>query len=54
MELQSLRNRNFIPDEYNSDSWFATPTYIGAVSGATDTWYKNWTLSGTIEVIRLI
>ena len=39
-----------IPDTYNSDSWFTTPTYIGAVSSATDTWYKNWTLSGTIEV----
>jgi hypothetical protein len=39
-----------IPDAYNADSWFTTPTYIGAVSGATDTWYKNWTLSGTIEV----
>lgn len=39
-----------IPDTYNSDSWFTTPTYIGAVSSANDTWYKNWTLSGTIEV----
>jgi hypothetical protein len=39
-----------IPNAYNTDGWFTTPTYIGAVSSATDTWYKNWTLSGTIEV----
>jgi hypothetical protein len=39
-----------IPEAYNTDGWFTTPTYVGAVSSATDTWYKNWTLSGTIEV----
>ena len=39
-----------IPDLYNSDSFFDVTDYIGAVSGSTDTWYKNWTLSGTINV----
>jgi hypothetical protein len=39
-----------IPESYNSDNFFDTTSYIGAVSGVTDTWYKNWTLSGTIEV----
>ena len=34
-----------IPAAYNTDSFFDTPTYIGAVSGATDNWYKVWTLS---------
>ena len=39
-----------IPAKYNTDGFFDTTDYIGAVSGATDNWYKNWTLSGTIEV----
>lgn len=39
-----------IPTEYNTDGFFDITDYIGAVSGATDNWYKNWTLSGTIEV----
>ena len=39
-----------IPAIYNTDGFFDTTSYIGAVSGSTDTWYKNWTLSGTIEV----
>ena len=39
-----------IPSIYNADGFFETTSYIGAVSGATDDWYKNWTLSGTIEV----
>ena len=29
-----------IPDALNTDGFFETPTYIGAVSGASDTWYK--------------
>ena len=39
-----------IPDTYNADGFFDTTDYIGAVKGATDTWYKNWTISGTIDV----
>ena len=39
-----------IPSSYNADSFFDTTDYIGAVSGATDTWYKNWTIPGTINV----
>ena len=39
-----------IPEKYNADNFFDTTDYIGAVKGATDTWYKNWTLSGTIDV----
>jgi hypothetical protein len=39
-----------IPSGYNADGFFDTTDYIGAVKGATDTWYKNWTLSGTIDV----
>ena len=39
-----------IPSSYNADSFFDTTDYIGAVSGATDNWYKNWTIPGTINV----
>ena len=39
-----------IPEKYNSDNFFDTTDYIGAVKGATDNWYKNWTISGTIDV----
>ena len=39
-----------IPYKYNADGFFDTTDYIGAIKGATDTWYKNWTLSGTIDV----
>ena len=39
-----------IPEIYNTDDFFDTTSYIGAVNGSTDNWYKNWTLSGTIEV----
>ena len=39
-----------IPDIYNADGFFDTTDYIGAVKGATDTWYKNWTIPGTIDV----
>ena len=39
-----------IPSTYNADGFFDTTDYIGAVKGATDTWYKNWTISGTIDV----
>ena len=38
-----------IPSAYNADDFFDTTNYIGAVR-ATDTWYKNWTISGTIDV----
>ena len=41
---------SIIPEKYNADNFFDTTDYIGAVKGATDTWYKNWTLSGTIDV----
>ena len=39
-----------IPSTYNADGFFDTTDYIGAIKGATDTWYKNWTISGTIDV----
>ena len=39
-----------IPAKYNADDFFDTTDYIGAVKGATDTWYKNWTIPGTIDV----
>ena len=39
-----------IPATYNADGFFDTPTYIGAVSGATDSWYKVWTLPGSIKL----
>jgi hypothetical protein len=39
-----------IPATYNTDSFFDTPTYIGAVSGATDNWYKVWTVPGSINL----
>ena len=39
-----------IPSTYNADDFFDTTDYIGAVKGATDTWYKNWTIPGTIVV----
>ena len=39
-----------IPAAYNTDSFFDTPTYIGAVSGATDNWYKVWTVPGSINL----
>ena len=39
-----------IPSTYNADGFFDTTDYIGAVKGASDTWYKNWTISGTIDV----
>ena len=43
-----------IPDEYNSDSWFTTPTYIGAVSGATDTCIRTGRYLNYRSPIRLI
>jgi hypothetical protein len=39
-----------IPSTYNADGFFDTTDYIGAIKGATDTWYRNWTISGTIDV----
>ena len=39
-----------LPEIYNADGFFDATSYIGAVNGSTDNWYKNWTLSGTIEV----
>ena len=39
-----------IPSTYNADGFFDTTDYIGAIKGATDTWYKKWTISGTIDV----
>jgi hypothetical protein len=39
-----------IPDIYNADTFFDTTDYIGAVKNSTDNWYKNWTISGTIDV----
>ncbi len=39
-----------IPDALNTDGFFETPTYIGAVSGASDTWYKVWTVPGSIKL----
>ncbi|MFL2753463.1 MAG: hypothetical protein ACJ0BD_00990 [Gammaproteobacteria bacterium] len=39
-----------IPDTYNADGFFDSPTYIGAVSGATDDWYKVWTVPGSIKL----
>jgi hypothetical protein len=39
-----------IPSAYNTDSFFDTTTHIGAVSGATDDWYKVWTVPGSIKL----
>jgi len=39
-----------IPAADNTDSFFDAPTYVGAVSGSTDTWYKGWTVAGSIEI----
>jgi len=39
-----------IPSTYNADDFFDSTDYIGAVKGSTDTWYKNWTIPGTIDV----
>jgi hypothetical protein len=47
---ESAANVTVIPEKYNADNFFDATDYIGAVKGATDTWYKNWTLSGTIDV----
>ena len=47
---ESAATVTVIPEKYNADNFFDTTDYIGAVKGATDTWYKNWTLSGTIDV----
>ena len=47
---ESAATVTVIPEKYNADNFFDATDYIGAVKGATDTWYKNWTLSGTIDV----
>ena len=39
-----------IPATYNADGFFDDPTYIGAVSGAADNWYKVWTVPGSIKL----
>ena len=39
-----------IPSAYNTDGFFDTTTHIGAVSGATDDWYKVWTVPGSIKL----
>ena len=39
-----------IPSTYNADGFFDTTTHIGAVSGATDDWYKVWTVPGSIKL----
>jgi hypothetical protein len=39
-----------IPATYNADGFFDTTTHIGAVSGATDDWYKVWTVPGSIKL----
>ena len=39
-----------IPATYNADGFFDDPTYIGAVSGNADTWYKVWTVPGSIKL----
>ena len=39
-----------IPAAYNADGFFETTTHIGAVSGATDDWYKVWTVPGSIKL----
>jgi hypothetical protein len=39
-----------IPAAYNTDGFFDTTTHIGAVSGASDTWYKVWTVPGSIKL----
>ena len=39
-----------IPAALDTDGFFDTPTYIGAVSGASDTWYKVWTVPGSIKL----
>ena len=32
-----------------TDSFFTTTTYIGAVKDSTDTWYKDWTVPGSLD-----
>ena len=39
-----------VPATYNADGFFDDPTYIGAVSGAADNWYKVWTVPGSIKL----
>ena len=39
-----------VPAIYNADGFFEETTYIGAVSGATDNWYKGWTVPGSIKL----
>jgi hypothetical protein len=39
-----------IPATYNADGFFETTTHIGAVSGASDDWYKVWTVPGSIKL----
>ena len=39
-----------IPATYNADGFFEETTYIGAVSGVTDNWYKGWTVPGSIKL----
>ena len=32
-----------------TDSFFTTTSYIGAVEDSTDTWYKGWTVPGSLD-----
>jgi len=40
---------NAITVTAETDSFFTTTTYIGAVKDSTDTWYKDWTVPGSLD-----
>ena len=33
----------------SADSFFAPADYVGAVKDSTDTWYKDWTVAGSLN-----
>ena len=33
----------------SADSFFTTTDYVGAVKDSTDTWYKDWTVAGSLN-----
>ena len=52
LDMISEGNKVFarVPAIYNADGFFEETTYIGAVSGVTDNWYKGWTVPGSIKL----
>ena len=33
----------------SADTFFTTTDYVGAVKDSTDTWYKGWTVAGSLN-----